>query len=199
MELKQKGLALPSESSEEAPDPKQGWTSDKTSPVALLPILLRLPEGPWMCSGLLGWLCSDFSCVCAWCSACDVCISPGPEARETMGKGACKSMWPFNSGEKGVTTCMNTPMRYKSSPRFGGQGHQAVNWCEDAFEGVDGGGSTASTAWFLDPSPPSCPDRRLVSPSHVQKAAYLANSGADSIESPGPWRESPVQTRMPWL
>ena len=42
-----------------------------------------------------------------------------------------------------VASCLNNPVHYSPSPQLGDQGSQVMNWHEDAFAGIDGGGSNA--------------------------------------------------------
>lgn len=115
-----------------------------------------------MCPSLFWWFCGDCSCVCAWRSACHVCILPGLETEGPQVKGGCEGTWYYSSGQKGCQHSVNTPKCCRPNPSLGGQGHQAVDWCEDAFEGTDGGGSAASRAGFSGPLTTSLPRQKAV-------------------------------------
>lgn len=150
MELKQKGLTLLSEFVEVVPKTigvEMGVDLKKDLPFPS-PTLFIFPEGPWMCPCLFWW-CGDFSSVCTWCSASDVCISPGLEAQETKAKGACKCMWSYSSGEKGCHLLRKYSYALRAQPQLRGQDSQTVNWCGGAFEGIDDGGSYAIVALAL--------------------------------------------------
>ena len=104
-------------------------------------------------------------------------------------KGASKACGLTAQEKRGGTSCVNTPRHCRPSPRLGGQGSQAVDWCEDVLEALMVEGQQHPEPGSLAPSPLPCPHRRLISPSRVQEATCLANSRAESIEGPGPWRE----------
>lgn len=150
LELKHKGLTLFSESVEVVPKTivvEMGVDLIKDPPFPSLTLFI-FPEGPWMCPCLFWW-CSDFSSVCAKCSASYVCLSPGPEAKETKVKGACKCTWSYSSGEKGCHLLCKYSYALQAQPQLGGQDSQTVNWCEGVFEGIDDGGSYAVVTFAL--------------------------------------------------